>query len=220
MQFEDMVALLPDYLDGTLSPKLTRMLDEQLQTNVDLQETLATLETIHQGKQSWIDEPIPAWHRTAYLARRQKTQHGWLPWLSMATSFAAILLVLFRIEIVTSSEGVHIGFGEPTTKVALQQQNEEYLNNWRDELQAYVGHRLLEYENEQLRRDQKVMATVLELNTEQRRQDLTQLTSFLAQQRDRDIQLTQSQYQALFDIQDEDRQQLRQLYASLNKEIY
>lgn len=220
MQFEDMVALLPDYLDGTLSPKLNRLIEEQLQTNVELQDALATLETIHQGKQSWMDEPAPEWHRTAYLARRQKTNQGWLPWLSMATSFAAVLLVLFRIEIVASNEGVHIGFGEPTTKVAMQQQNEQYMNSWRDELQAYVGHRLLEYENEQLRRDQKLMATMLDLNTEQRRQDLTQLTSFLAQQRDRDIQLTQSQYQALFEIQDEDRQQVKQLYASLNKEIY
>jgi len=220
MQFEDMVALLPEYMDGTLSPRLSRLIDEELQRNVELQDALATLETLHQGKQSWMEEPVPEWHRTAYLARRQKTSQGWLPWLSMATSFAAVLLVLFRIEIVASNEGVHIGFGEPTTKVAMQQQNEQYMNSWRDELQAYVGHRLLEYENEQLRRDQKVMATILELNTEQRRQDLTQLTAYLAQQRDKDIQLTQSQYQALFDIQDEDRQQVKQLYASLNKETY
>ena len=66
----------------------------------------------------------------------------------------------------------------------------------------------MEYENEQLRRDQKLVATMLELNTEQRRQDLTQLTSYLAEQRDRDIQITQSQYQTLFENQEEDRLQV------------
>ncbi|MEL0034889.1 MAG: hypothetical protein VW882_00595 [Gammaproteobacteria bacterium] len=220
MQFEDMVALLPDYLDGKLSPRLSKMIDEQLKTNVELQDALATLNTLNQGKQSWLEEPVPEWHRTGYLARRQKSNQGWLPWFSMATSFAAVLLVLFRIEIVTSNEGVHIGFGEPTTKVAMQEQNEQQMEDWRNELQAYVGHRLLEYENEQLRRDQKLVATMLELNTEQRRQDLTQLTSYLAEQRDRDIQITQSQYQTLFENQEEDRLQVKQLYASLDKETY
>lgn len=220
MQFEDMVALLPDYLDGKLSPRLSQMIDEQLKTNIELQDALATLNTLNRGKQSWLEEPVPEWHRTGYLARRQKSNQGWLPWFSMATSFAAVLLVLFRIEIVTSNEGVHIGFGEPTTKVAMQEQNEQQMEDWRNELQAYVGHRLLEYENEQLRRDQKLVATMLELNTEHRRQDLTQLTSYLAEQRDRDIQITQSQYQTLFENQEEDRLQVKQLYASLDKETY
>ena len=102
----------------------------------------------------------------------------------------------------------------------MQEQNEQQMEDWRNELQAYVGHRLLEYENEQLRRDQKLVATMLELNTEHRRQDLTQLTSYLAEQRDRDIQITQSQYQTLFENQEEDRLQVKQLYASLDKETY
>ena len=220
MQFEQMVALLPDYLDGKLSPNLAQLIEQQLQTSVDLQNALATLQTLHYGKQQWLDEPLPEWHRTGFLARRQKSNQGWLPWLSMATSFAAILLVLFRVEIVTSNEGLHIGFGESTTAVALEQQNNQNLEDWRNELQAYVGHKLLESENQQLRRDQKLVATLLQVNTEQRRQDLSQLTTILAAQRNQDFQLTQSQYQALYDIQDQDRQQLKQLYASLDKEIY
>ena len=220
MQYEDMVALLPDYLEGNLSPRQTQLIEQELQTSVELQDALSTLQTLHQGRQSWQDEPVPEWHRTGYLARRQKSKQGWLPWLSMATSFAAILLVLFRVEIVASNDGLHIGFGESTTRVAMEQQSNDQLEAWRNELQAYVGHRLLEYENQQLRRDQQLMTTMLQVNTQQRREDLSQLTTFLAQQRNQDIELTQSQYQALFDIQDEDREQIKQLYASLNKETY
>ncbi len=220
MQFEDMVALLPDYLDGNLSPQQTQLIEQELASSADLREALSTLNTLNLGKQHWQDEPVPEWHRTGYLARRQRSNQGWLPWFSMATSFAAILLVLFRVEIVTTTDGLHIGFGESTTKVAMAQQSNDQLDAWREELQAYVGHRLLEYENAQLRRDQQLVTTMLQVNTQQRREDLSQLTTFLAQQRNQDIELTQSQYQALFEIQDQDRQQLQQLYASLNKETY
>ena len=183
MQFEDMVALLPDYLEGKLSPQLTQKIEQELQSSVELQDALATLETLHMSKQNWQDEPAPEWHRTGYLARRQKSNQGWLPWISMATSFAAVLLVVLRVEVVASNDGIHIGFGQPTTRVAMEQQANQNLEDWRNELQAYVGHRLLEYENQQLRRDQKLMTTMVQLNTQQRREDLSQLTTFLAQQR-------------------------------------
>lgn len=216
MQYEQLVALLPDYLNGSLPDSDRLMIEQQLAQSTELREALSSLQLLEQTRRNWQDEPAPEWHRTAYLARRQKQSTGWLPWLSMATSFAAICLVLFRVEIVASSEGLHIGFGEPTTRVAIRQQTEQYLEDWQEEQQAYVAHKLLEYENSQLRRDQQLMATVLELNKEQRRQDLQHLTAFLAKQRNHDIELTQSQYQALYEIQDQDRKDIRNLYASLN----
>jgi len=217
MQYEDWVALLPDYIDGNLPERQMKLIRQQLEKSPELAEDLSQLMLLQDSGRDWQDEAVPTWHRTAFLARRQKGNPTWLPWLSMATSFAAICLVVFRIEIVTSPEGVHIGFGQPTTPVAIQQQAEQQLNDWRQEQQAYVAHKLLEFENQQLRRDQQVMATVLELNKEQRRQELQQLTSYFAQQRNQDIQLTQSQYQTLFEIQDQDRAEIKRLYASLDQ---
>lgn len=220
MQYEELVAMLPDYIAGTLSPKQHTYITQQLEESQELRDALESVRTLNQGYQSWQEEPAPEWHRTAYLARRQKTNQGWLPWLSMATSFAAILLVVFRIEIASTPDGIHIGFGDSVSQVAFKEQADQYLNEWRDEQQAYVAHKLLEYENQQFRRDQQLMATMLEVNNEQRRQDLTQLTSYFAQQRSQDIQITESKYEALFEIQDQDRQDIKNLYASLNKPSY
>lgn len=217
MQYEDWVALLPDYLDGNLSERQMSHVRQQLEQSPELRDDLAQLTLLRDSGRDWQDEPVPEWHRTAFLARRQKTNQGWMPWLSLATSFAAICLVVFRIEIVSTQDGFHIGFGQGTTQVAFQQQADEKLTDWRREQEAYVSHKLLEFENQQLRRDQKLMATVLELNKEQRRNELTQLTAFLAQQRNSDLQLTQNQYQTLFEIQDQDRAEVQRIYASLNQ---
>jgi hypothetical protein len=217
MQYEDWVALLPDYINGNLPEHQMTQVRQQLEQSTELRDDLNNLMLLHNSGSDWRDEPVPEWHRTAFLARRQKTNTGWLPWLSMATSFAAICLVVFRIEIVSTQDGFHVGFGQPTTQVAFQQQADQQLSDWRQEQEAYVSHKLLEFENQQLRRDQQLMAAVLELNKEQRRNELTQLTAYLAQQRNQDIEMTQSQYQTLFEIQEQDREKVQRIYASLNE---
>jgi len=218
MQFEDLVALLPDYLDGNLNPRQQKLMEQELDASPKLLDELENIRVLHSASQNWQEEPTPEWHRTAFLARnRQPVKQNWMNWMSLATSVAAICLVLFRVEIVTSSEGVHIGFGQPTNQVAFKQQADQYLNHWQQQQNTKVSRQLLEFENQQLRRDQTVMATVLELNKEQRRKDLNQLTAYFVNQRNNDLSLAQTQYQELYDFQDQDREDIQRIYASLNK---
>jgi len=217
MQFEQIVALLPDYLDDNLSAEQRLIVEQQLTKSSELNEILEDLKGLNIAATTWQEESVPEWHRTAFLARQRKpAQSNWLNWVSLATSFAAICLVVFRIEIVTSSDGLQIGFGTPTTSVAFEQRADEYLQRWEQNQQAYVTQQLMSYENRQLKRDQQIMTSVLEVNLEHRKEDIKQLTTFFTQQRNRDLLLTQEKYQELYEFQDQDRQDIKQLYASLS----
>jgi uncharacterized membrane protein YhdT len=217
MQYDEIVALLPDYLTNKLSHREQQLVEESLQNSEELRFALASHEDLHQAKANWADEEIPNWHRTAFLARKPKGNTNWMNWFSMATSMAAILLVVFRIQIVSNIDGYQVSFGEQTDRVTFKKQAANYLDDWQIEQAAYIDHRLLEFENEQLQQNQQLVSTAFEFNRSERHNDLQQLTSYFVQQRKTDRATTSTQYKKLHDNQTEDRQDIQTLYASIEK---
>ena len=217
MQYEEIVALLPDYLDGNLSQRQKQWISEELEGSEELRKALASLEDLRQAEVQWEDEAVPHWHRTAFAARVKHKPTQWMNWLSLATSMAAIFLVVFRLQIVSNNDGYQLSFGDQIDKVAFRKQAESYLDDWQAEQTAYLDHWLLEFENKQLIQNQQVMATALNFNRDERRQDLNQLTSFFLQQRTNDQVQTRTQFQQMLAYQTEDRQAIETLYASIDK---
>ena len=218
MQYEEIVALLPDYLDKRLSSREQQWVEENLKTSEELRQALASLEDLHQAKMQWSDEEVPNWHRTAFMARKPKRNTNWMNWMSMTTSMAAILLVVFRVQIVSNTDGYQVSFGEQTDRVTFRKQAANYLDDWQVEQVAYIDHRLLEFENEQLQQNQQVMSTAFEFNRTERHNDLQQLTNYFLQQRKSDRVKATNQYKKLFDNQLEDRQDIETIYASIENE--
>ena len=217
MQYEEIVALLPDFLDEKLSRRQRQWVSDALQGSEELRQALASLEDLRQAHSQWIDEDVPNWHRTAFAARVQHKTTNWMNWFSLATSIAAIFLVVFRIQIVSNSDGYQVSFGEQIDKVAFRKQADSYLDDWQAEQLAYLDHRFLEFENQQLQQNQQVMSAALDFSRDERHKDLNQLTSYFLQQRSMDIVQTQSQYQELYTFQTEDREAIQTLYASIEK---
>ena len=217
MQYEEIVALLPDYLDNKLSQRQNQWVAEALDNSEDLRKALASMEDLHQAKKQWQDEDIPNWHRTAFAARVQHKPIHWMNWISMATSMAAIFLVVFRIQVVSNVDGYQVSFGEQIDKVAFRKQAEAYLDDWQIEQTAYLDHRFLEFENQQLQQNQQVMTAALNFNRDERHKDLNQLTSYFVQQRSIDRAKSQTRYRQLYDNQTEDREAIQTLYASIEK---
>jgi len=215
MQYEEIVALLPDYLDNKLSKRQNQWVTEALNSSEDLRKALASLEDLHQAKKQWHDEEIPNWHRTAFAARVQHKPIHWMNWISMATSMAAIFLVVFRIQVVSNVDGYQVSFGEQIDKVAFRKQAESYLDDWQMEQTAFLDHRFLEFENQQLLQNQQVMTAALDFNRDERRNDLNQLTSYFVQQRSIDKANSQTRYRQLYANQTEDREAIQTLYASI-----
>ena len=170
---------------------------------------------LQQAKNQWQDEEIPNWHRTAFAARVQHKSTDWMNWLSMATSMAAIFLVVFRIQVVSNADGYQVSFGEQIDKVAFRKQAESYLDDWQMEQAAYLDHRFLEFENQQLQQNQQIMTAALDFNRDERHKDLNQLTSYFVQQHSIDKAKSQTRYRQLYDNQTEDREAIQTLYASI-----
>ncbi len=224
MQYEQIVAMLPDYLAGKLNDKQQAFVQQQLQSSKELQAELATLESLMQMSERWQDESVPEWHRTAYATHGRQTQTHWSQWFSMAASFAAVLLVVLQVNIRSDESGLHIAFG--STNNTTLSQNEQLLTDvvenqvnrlldaWSAEQAAYVDHRLLAFENKQLKTQQQLLAATYEVNREQRHQELMQLTKVLLQQRTQDQIHTRSQYRELLDEQSEHRQVINNLLTS------
>ena len=217
MQYEEIVALLPDYINNKLSMRERQWVEESLQKSEDIRHALTSLEDLYQAKAQWHDEETPEWHRTAFLARKPKSTVNWMNWFSMATSMAAILLVVFQVQIVSNTDGYQVSFGAQTDRVTFRKQTADYLDDWQIEQTAYIEHRLLEFENEQLQQNQQVLNTALEFNRSERHNDLKQLTNYFVQQRNTDQILTSNQYKKLFNNQVEDRQDIETLYATIEK---
>jgi len=217
MQYEEIAALLPDYLDDKLSHRQQQQVNTALKESEQLRQALASLQDLQLARNQWQDEEVPQWHRTAFAARVQRKPVNWMNWISFATSMAAICLVVFRIQIVSNDAGYQLSFGEQVDKARFREQADTYLNDWQAEQIAFLEHRLLEFENQQLQESQQVLTSALEFNRSERHQDLNQLTSYFLKQRSVDMAQTQTQYKLLYDSQTEDRKAIDTLYASIEK---
>jgi hypothetical protein len=217
MQYEHIVALFPDFLDEKLNEKDKQTVIDALDGSNDLQQALLSLKELRYGEQQWTDEEIPNWNRSAYMARAKSKNVHWMNWLSLATSFAAICLVVFRVQVLSNDEGYHISFGDKAEQVAFKKYANTYLDDLQAEQVAYLEHRFLEFENQQLQQNQLVLTSALEFNRDERKQDLNQLTSYFLQQRSSDLVNTQNQYKQILDSQLEDRKDIKSIYASLDK---
>ncbi len=217
MQYEEIAALLPDYLDGKLTDRQNQQIHEAIQASDQLQVSLLSLEDLRSAKSHWVDEDTPDWHRTAFAARVRQKPIEWMNWFSFATSVAAIFLVMFRVQFISNSDGYQINFGEQFDKVTVQRQMNQHLDDWQAEQVSYLDHRFLEFENKQLVQSQQVLTAALQYNRDERRQDLNQLTSYFVDQRSIDIKRSKNRYQKITDSQLQDREDIKTIYASIQK---
>jgi len=217
MQYEEIVALLPDYLNGQLTDKENQGIHDALQQSKELREALTSIKQLQTSVNQWCDEETPDWHRTAFAARVQQKHSQWFNWFSLATSMAAVLLVMFRVQVISNDDGLQISFGDQFNNATIQRQLNEHLDSWQEEQVAYLDHRFLEFENKQLVQSQQILTAALRYNRDERRQDLTQLTSYLVGQRSKDIRREKNRYQQIANNQQQDREDIKSLYASLKK---
>ena len=217
MQYEEIAALFPDYLDGSVSDSQRQKVIDALDSSIELQQMLDSYRELKQGQQQWQEEEIPHWHRSAFLPRPRAKQYNWMNWISMSTSVAAIFLVVFQVQITSTADGVSINFNQQGNQAGFDKTAADFLADWKIEQTAYIDNRLLEYQNLQLKENQQVLTSALEYNRDQRRQDLNQLTSYFLQQRSSDLNKSQTQFRMLLDSQLEDKQAIETLYASIEK---
>jgi ferric-dicitrate binding protein FerR (iron transport regulator) len=203
--------LLLDYLDGKLDTETRASFETSLANNPELQSAWQTLRELQSAGRDWEDIPVPRWSRLAGVTARGDRSRAWgLGWLSLATSMAAILLVVFQAEVLISAEGFNVSFHRGSSGLS-EQALEQRLAQLEDKQTAYVAERMDMLEEKTQAMNRQLLTAALNYNREERRQDMKALAASWSRARSSDLM----RVDGLWENQYDDRQALRQLYARL-----
>jgi len=154
---------------------------QQVQSNANThedaiwQERLKTAQTIEHQVSVQAEHAVPHWDRSAAFETDKSPwwQWGGLPAMSMALSFFAMALVLFKVELVMKDDGILLTFaGSSQTQINQVSYSQEEINGL---VEAQVNQKLQRFASEQ----QVILANyVAEIKVKQQDSNL-QLASYL-----------------------------------------
>ncbi|MCO7226779.1 anti-sigma factor [Pleionea sp. CnH1-48] len=209
-------AHLCDYLDGALDPALNREIEHCIETCEECREVYESALQVRQWSHQWQPQPVPDWHRTEYAIPKRKTAFEWMPWLSMATSALAILMVVFKVEIVSTQQGVTISFGGQASQVQLAQHIDQKINELAIKQLGYIDNRFEEQQLAQATVTKGMLQELLEHSRQERRQDMQTLMASWLKQRESDNAEMNKRVDYILDNQIENNQYLNRVLQVSN----
>jgi hypothetical protein len=201
-----------DYLEGRCEPPAGAAIEQALAQCEHCRSIYQSAIDMQRMEQNWQPKSVPQWHRTRYaVARHSRAGSNWLNLTSLATSLVALLMVFFRVEFTTTENGFSVSFGGK----ASQAQISEYVEHKLDQLALdqihYIDNRFAEQRLQQASDTQQMLATLLEHNRQERRQELNLLMATWLQQRDLDQKKLNQRVDYLLDNQIENNRYLNQI---------
>lgn len=151
----------------------------------------------HQGE-CLEQQPVPQWDREATLGPDRHTRQwfSWLrgsPALSMAMSVAAILMVLFRVEIHFNDNGLLLTFAGDQSQQTDTLIDEKLRAFGRDQ-QIIMANYVDDIQSQQRNEITQLATYLINASRQERQEDLGELVGFLKDQRKDDISLQQQQF--------------------------
>lgn len=181
-----------DWLDGKAVDKQSEqawLQDEQL--NDDFETSLWLK---HQAE-CFEEQEVPQWDRQTTFERPKKDWFSWLkvsPGLSMAMSVAAILMVLFRVEIHFNDDGMLLTFAGDRSK-QMQTLVDEKLRSFGRDQQIIMANYVDDIQARQQEDITQLASYLVTTGRKERQEEITELVTYLKVQRDDDISLQQQQ---------------------------
>ncbi len=176
-----------EYLDSTLSPNLSRAFEHAVDHCDECKLMYQNASELQHFQSSWKDQTVPKWHRTEFaVAKRSNNNWGWLNGLSLATSTLALLMVLFRVEMISTDAGFSIGFGGKASQIAMNEQIDEKIQQMALQQVEYLDNRFEENRLQTISDNEVMVKALLQHNRQERRHDMNTLMASWLQQRDID----------------------------------
>lgn len=206
---------LLDYLDGNLSAEASKNLEEQFESNAELKSAWLSLRELQAAGRDWEEVAVPEWSRLAGVTARPGATQFWpllLGWLSLATSTAAIVMVLFSGSVTVSAEGFTVAFnGDAASDTAFEQRLGEFQRRMVEQQDSIIGHRVEMLEARTMEINRQLLAAALSYSRDERRREMTALATSWNRARNTDLLLVDG----IRDKQLDDGLALRQLYTRL-----
>ncbi len=198
----DLDKLFEQWLDGSLSEAERQSAEAefakhpQWQTRVDMaQEMVFVSQTAEPQK-------VPQWDRSAGFETDHKPWWQWtgLPVLSTAFSFAALLLVIFKVNIQVNEQGLLVSFGEHgNQEQAIAQLVDEKLNAFSQQQQITLANYSVEQVSKQQESNLQLARYILETSRQERKEDMSDFISYISEQRKSDLHEIRLRYRQLED---------------------
>jgi hypothetical protein len=136
-------------------------------------------------------EKVPHWDRTAAFESDKRPWWQWqgLPAMSLAFSFFAIALVLFKVEIVMQEEGMLLSFSGSQT---INQDNkvaalvEQKLQQFASEQQIVLANYAADIKVKQQDNNLQLASYIIGASRQERKEDFSEFINYVNDQRDDD----------------------------------
>ena len=209
--------LLPDLVDGQLNHLQRQSVDKHLDHCEACSEALQQLWQLQATETRWNDQPTPYWNRRQTFFPGTSWLSAWLPNLQWVSSFASVLvlvLVLTQAK-VSTADGLSIQFGNPSgiNEATLAQVMTELEAKQRLELEQTVAN----LSTQQVASNQLLLRTVMEMNREERKEDMGSLLTAWDYAQTQRNQQTKESISVLLASQVEDRRNFNQINRLLKQ---
>ncbi len=206
-----------EYLDSTLEPSIARAIEQAIDECEHCRTLYHNAIDLQQQAKSWQQATPPDWHRTRFAVQsRQPSRFNWMQTLSLSSSALALVLVLFRVEVISNANGFAISFGGKATETQIAQMVDQKVATLAQQQASYIDTRFEEQQLQRVSDNQAMVESLLAHNRSERRQDMNILMASWLKQRDIDQQKLNQRVDYVVDNQIENNQYLNQVLKVSN----
>lgn len=181
--------LFAKWLEGNLNNDEMTLFAKYCQEDEAFSQRVSVVEKMEQLSCNYQEQSPPEWDRAAMFEPPvQKSARGW-QWqatFSMAMSVAAMLMVLFKVEISTTENGMTISFAGAHQEQRMQQLLDKRLDNFEASQASYLAETTEQIQNQQLTMNTQLANYLLTTSRSERREDFAEFIKFVNEQRSDD----------------------------------
>lgn len=176
------------WLDGKLSPSQQREFEQQCEQHPEMAARMqAARAFMHQASHTE-QQPVPNWNREATFEAAYVTPSRW-QWqsgLSMAMSFVAICMVLFKVDIQVTDGSFTVSFAGKQQEQRIAQLVNERVDAYEQQQQLAMKDLSQQLFDQQKETNAQLSNYLITANREERREDFVELIKYINDQRSDD----------------------------------
>ncbi|MDN4503774.1 hypothetical protein QX776_15290 [Alteromonadaceae bacterium BrNp21-10] len=184
----DLEQQMAQWLDGKLSPEQQQQFEQQCQSDPQMRERLTVAKQAQRSASSFEPRQVPQWNAAATFSS-SVTNSGWFNWsgsLSMAMSVAAILMVLFKVEVQIDDGSMTLSFAGKQQQHNIQKIVDEQLLAFKQDQQLVLASFAENVQQQQQLNNAQLSTYLLSSSRQERKEDFGELIKFVNQQRSDD----------------------------------
>ncbi|SEK51244.1 hypothetical protein SAMN05216262_101539 [Colwellia chukchiensis] len=184
-----------DWLDGKSD-------DSQINAEPEWQQRKNTVNTLKEHVAMTADADVPSWDRGRAFVGNKVPFWSWrgLPALSMAFSVFALVLVLFKVELVVHEQGLLLSFAGSSTQVTddkLAKLVDAKLQGFAQRQERILASYAAEIKEKQQASNLELASYILSASRQERQEDISDFMHYITAQRQDELLEQNLKFQAL-----------------------